>query len=220
MFRLRVASLPVTRCLKVFWMVFVQKRRLSFFHWLIMKGSQSWPDLRSQIYKFWDISFIDTVTNIYRWKFKCDWSFGVAMTSFQTFSEVRSLNVTWWPALEWPGSEILTSCAKKIYKQVCIIARFINSLGLGRIPETIWPDIWFLGFILGARMYIRTYFDYECVPETFKLSSCVPGAEPIVQLPIMVYGVVSVNIGEIMNMSHPGYFSWFRHIFVVDTSLR
>ena len=37
-FRLRVSSLPLTRCLRVFWMVFLQKSRLSFFsHWLIME---------------------------------------------------------------------------------------------------------------------------------------------------------------------------------------
>ena len=39
-FRLRVLILPVNRCLRVFWMVFVQKRRISFFfHWLIMERS-------------------------------------------------------------------------------------------------------------------------------------------------------------------------------------
>ena len=39
-----------------FWMVFVQKRRLSFFsRWLIMERSQNWPDLRSPISKFRDI---------------------------------------------------------------------------------------------------------------------------------------------------------------------
>ena len=37
-FRLKVSSLPVTRCLRVFLMVFLQKRRLSFFsHWLIVE---------------------------------------------------------------------------------------------------------------------------------------------------------------------------------------
>ena len=41
------------------------------------------------------------------------------MTSIQTFSEVRSLDVTWWPGLEWPGSEIVTICVEKMYEQVC-----------------------------------------------------------------------------------------------------
>ena len=60
-------------------------------------------------------------------------------------------------------------------------------------PENIWRDILFLAFILGARMYVRTYSDYKCVPETFKPPSCVPVATE--QLLIMVYEVVSVNIG-------------------------
>ena len=34
-----------------------------------------------------------------------------------TFSDVRSRDVTGWPELEWPGSEIFTICAKKIYEQ-------------------------------------------------------------------------------------------------------
>ena len=63
-------SLAVTRCLRMFPMVFFQKRRLSFFpHWLIMERSQNWPDLWSSISKFWDIHFIDTVTAINHWKF-------------------------------------------------------------------------------------------------------------------------------------------------------
>ena len=118
-FRLRKSILPVTRCFRVFWMVFVQKRRLSFFsHWLIMERSQNWHDLRSPISKFRDIRFIDTGTDINRWKFQGDRSFGVAMTNIQSFSEVRSLDVTWWPDLEWPGSEIFTKCAEKMYEQV------------------------------------------------------------------------------------------------------
>ena len=64
-FRLRVSILPLTRCLREFWMVFVQKKRLSFFsHLLIMERSQNWPDLRSPISKFRDTRFIDTGTDI------------------------------------------------------------------------------------------------------------------------------------------------------------
>ena len=97
---LRVSSLPVTRCLRVFQMVFFQKRRLSFFfRWLKMKRSQNWPDLGSPISKFRKIRFIDTGTDINRWKFLGDRAFGVAMTSIQT-SEVRSLGVTW-PWVTW-----------------------------------------------------------------------------------------------------------------------
>ena len=52
--------------------------------------------------------------DIKRWKFKGDRSFGV-MTNIQTFSDMRSLNVTWWPDLEWPGSEIFTECAENVW---------------------------------------------------------------------------------------------------------
>ena len=50
-FRLRVSVLPLTRCSRVFWMVFVQKRRLSFFsHWLIQEKAQSaQTQVRSQL---------------------------------------------------------------------------------------------------------------------------------------------------------------------------
>ena len=53
-----------------------------------------------------------------RWKFQGDQTFGVAMTSIQTFSEMRSLDLTWWPDLERPGSEIFT-CVEKMYEQGC-----------------------------------------------------------------------------------------------------
>ena len=103
--------------------VFVQKRRLSFFsHWLIywlIERSQNWPDLRSPISKFRDTSFIDTGTNINRWKFQGNRSGGVALPNIQTFYEVRSLDVTWWPDLAWPGSEISTTYAEKTYDKVC-----------------------------------------------------------------------------------------------------
>ena len=140
-FRLRMSILPVTRCLRVFWMVFVQKRRLSFFSpWLIMERSQNWPDLRSPISKFRDIRFIDTGTDINRWKFQGNRLFGVAMTNIRSFSEVRSLDVTWWPDHEWPGSEIFTKCAEKMYEQLCQKRRrsappFFNYL------RTIWRGV-------------------------------------------------------------------------------
>ena len=120
-FWFRMSSVPVIRCLKVFRMVFVPKRRISIlFHWLIMERSQNWPDLESPISKFRDMHFMDTVTYINRWKFQGDRPVGVmvAMTSIQTFSELRSLDVTWWPDLEWSGCEICT-CADKMYEQVC-----------------------------------------------------------------------------------------------------
>ena len=72
----------------------------------------TWP-------KFRDIRFIDTGTNINRWQFQGDRSLDVAMTNIQSFSEVRTLDVTWWPDLEWPGSQIFTKCAEKMYEQLC-----------------------------------------------------------------------------------------------------
>ena len=124
-FRFRESILPVTRRLRVLRMVFVHKRCLSIFsHFLLMERSQNWPDLRPPISKFWVINFIDTVvTGINCWKFQDNRSVavGVAMTSIQTFDEVKSLNVTWWPDLDWPRFEISTSYAKRWMniEQVC-----------------------------------------------------------------------------------------------------
>ena len=58
-FRFRMSSLHVTRCLSVFQKVFVQKMCLSTFsHWLIIDRSQIWPDIRSHTFKFRDKYFI------------------------------------------------------------------------------------------------------------------------------------------------------------------
>ena len=72
---------------------------------------------RPRVTKFRDIHFIDTGTDINCWMFQGDWAFGVAMMSIQTVSEVRSLDVTCWPDLEWPGSETFT-CAENPYEQI------------------------------------------------------------------------------------------------------
>ena len=85
--------------------------------WLIMERSQNIPGLGSRISKFRDIHFIYFGTDINHWMFQGDRLFGVAMTSIQTFSEVRSLDVIWWPDLEWPGPEIFR-CAEKMHEQV------------------------------------------------------------------------------------------------------
>ena len=79
-----------------------------------MERSQTWPDLGSPISKFRDKHFMDTVTDINHWKFQGDRSFGLAMANIQFFSEVRSLDVTWWPDLESPGSEILQHVWKRM----------------------------------------------------------------------------------------------------------
>ena len=77
-----------------------------------------WPkDLWSRISKLRNINFMDSVMDINRWVFQGNRSFGVAM--IQTFSDVRSLNVTWWPDMERPGSEIFKTCGEKMYEQMC-----------------------------------------------------------------------------------------------------
>ena len=76
----------------------------------------TWPrvtDIKIPRYIFYRSWYGYQSLKVSRWS-----GFGVAMTSLQTFSEVRSLNVTWWPDLEWPGSEVFTLCAKKMYEQV------------------------------------------------------------------------------------------------------
>ena len=88
-------------------------------NWLIMERSQAWPDLGSPILKSRDKKFIDSLTDINLVKFQGDRSLGVAMAIVRTFSEARTLDITWWPELEWPGSEIFTTCAEKMYEQLC-----------------------------------------------------------------------------------------------------
>ena len=123
-------------------MVFFQKRRLSFFsHWLIMERSQNWPDLGSPISKFWDIHFIDTLACSNRWKFQGNRSVGVALRNIQTFYEVRSLDVTWWPDLAWPGSEIFTTCAEKMYDKVCQKRRRAAPPFLSYSQKTSWGGV-------------------------------------------------------------------------------
>ena len=64
--------------------------------------------LGALISKFRDTHFIDIITKINRWKFQGGRSLGVPMTSIQTFSEVRSLGVTWWPDLRSPIVDLLS----------------------------------------------------------------------------------------------------------------
>ena len=59
-----------------------------------MERSQNSPDLESLISNFREIRFIDIGTDIKLWNFQGDRIFDVAKTSIQTFSEVRSLDVT------------------------------------------------------------------------------------------------------------------------------
>ena len=76
-------------------------------------------DLRLTISKFWKKHFIETLTCINRWKLRGNRSVGVALTSIQTFYEVRLLGVSWWPNLAWPVSERFTTHAEKMHDKAC-----------------------------------------------------------------------------------------------------
>ena len=110
-FRFRVSNLPVTRCLWVFWMVFVQKRRLSFFlHWLIMVRSQNWPDLKSPIAKFRDICFIYKSLKVSRWS--------LIRCSYYEHSNLFWGEVNWCDLLTWSWVTLVSNFHKMCGKDV------------------------------------------------------------------------------------------------------
>ena len=111
-FRLGVSSLLLIQCLRVFRMVFVQKRRFSFLsHGLLMERPQNWTDLRSPISKFRDTHlYFIYITDIHRWKFRGDRSSGVAMTSIKLFAR--------WSDLMWPGDLTLSDLGLKVVHYV------------------------------------------------------------------------------------------------------
>ena len=84
-----------------------------------MGRSRNWPDLRSGISKFRDIRFVGIITLINRWKFEIDRAWVVAVAQVEIFWNMRSLDLTWWPDLEWPGAEIFTQCVKRMCEKVC-----------------------------------------------------------------------------------------------------
>ena len=102
-FRLRASSLPVTRCLRVFRMAFFQKRHLSFSS-IDSNGEVTkltWPWVTDPwVTQFREIHFMDTGTDINRWKFQGDRAFGVAMTSIHL--RFGSGEVTWRDLVAWP----------------------------------------------------------------------------------------------------------------------
>ena len=103
--------------------------------------SSAWTQLRwpmSPLVKMSPMSKFRDVCTFYRYCYSYQLlevsgsrSVGVAMTSIQTFSDVRSLDVTWWPGLERPGSENFT-CAEMMYDQVCQKWR-------REAPLVLWP---------------------------------------------------------------------------------
>ena len=101
--------------------VFCSKEAPFVFLQFTMERSQNWPDLRSPISKskFWDKHFIDTLACSNRWKFQGNRLIGVALRNIQTFYEMRSLDVTWWPDLRWPGSKIFREGGERMPGKVC-----------------------------------------------------------------------------------------------------
>ena len=87
-----------------------------FSHWLIVERSQNWPDLGSSISEFRETHFYILLRyqslKVLRWSgIRCSYD------ERSNFSEMMSLDVTWWPDLEYPGSEIFT-CVEQMYEEV------------------------------------------------------------------------------------------------------
>ena len=125
--------------------VFFQNRRLSFFSlWLIMERSHNWPNLGSRVYKFRDIYFIATGTDINRWKFQGYRAFGVAMMSIQFFF-LR------WGHLTWPGDlglkflQQVRHCAPPFFRY--------SQKNWGRRKNTLQHGACWKCFMTVSRMY-------------------------------------------------------------------
>ena len=99
-FQFRVWIIPVTRCLRVFRMGFVQNRRFSIFlNWL---GHKKWPELRPPISKFLDMHLIHCY--LYQSLKLSRQSF--SRCSFEEHSNFVWGEVTWrnlvtWPCVTW-----------------------------------------------------------------------------------------------------------------------
>ena len=79
-----------------------------------MGRSQKWPDLRSPISNIQDIRFVGTDDLIIFRKFhNFPWNI-VAVARWESYFEVGSLDLTWWPDLIWPWAEIFTKVAEKM----------------------------------------------------------------------------------------------------------
>ena len=98
----------------------MHKRRFWFFAlYLIMGKSQNWPDPRSPKSKFRDIHFVGIDTLMLSQKFHIDPSKTIVPTRPQTFLEVRSLDLTWWPDLRWPWAQIFRKVAERVGDEWC-----------------------------------------------------------------------------------------------------
>ena len=120
-FWLRVSSLPLTRCLRVFWMVFVQKRRLSFFsHWLMPNGEvakltwTSVTDIKIPRYTFHRYCYGYQSLKVSKWS--VIWcSYDQHSNFFLGEATCRDL-VTWhWPTWFWNFHKV---CGKDVWTGV------------------------------------------------------------------------------------------------------
>ena len=94
-----------------------------FPHWLTMVRSRHWPDPRSPIWKIRDIRFVDTNTLMNSCKFQISRINVVAWARSQTFLEVGSLYMTWWPDLRSHWAKTCRQDAKWMYEKVLKIWR-------------------------------------------------------------------------------------------------
>ena len=78
----------------------------------------TWPQV-IDIKKIWDIQVVGTDALMYRWKFQISQSITVALARSQTFLEVGSRDLDWWPDLTWPGVIFFTQCVQWMYQEVC-----------------------------------------------------------------------------------------------------
>ena len=79
---------------------------------------QNWPDLRS-LSKFQDIQIVPIIILMNFCESQIHRIRTVARAWPQSFLEVRSLTVPWWPDLTWPYVEIFRKGAEWMIKQLC-----------------------------------------------------------------------------------------------------
>ena len=67
-----------------------------------MERSRNWHDLRSSIYKFRDKHFVSSYVLTTSCEFQINRLKTLTLALLQTFLEVGSLDLVWWPDLRWP----------------------------------------------------------------------------------------------------------------------
>ena len=110
-FRHRVSSLlPVIRCLSISNGFLLKEAHFIFLPLTYkMERSPTWPwamNIEIPRYTFYRYWCIYQLLKVSRWlgiQYQCSYDEHSAF-SIQTFSEARSLCVTWWPDREWAGS--------------------------------------------------------------------------------------------------------------------